>query len=104
MARHALTLKQGASAPLQAGLSISFDSVKESRCPQGVQCVWAGELIYHLSLHGKADEAFTLSDKAPRFASQAGLSIALANNNSPPLPIAGQPPPAYAVMLLINSN
>ena len=50
------TLDQAASACLKDGdLSIRFDSVpSDSRCPVGVQCIWAG----------RADVALTLSQGA----------------------------------------
>lgn len=99
-----VTLAMGNSATLRPGLSISFDRVDDSRCPQGVQCVWAGQLVYRLTLHAKADEPFTLSEREPAFTSPTGVSVHLANTEPPPLPVANQPPPAYAVMLLINSN
>ncbi len=100
----ALTLAMGKSATLRPGLSLSFDRVNDSRCPQGVQCVWAGELVYRLTLHAKVDQPFALGDKTPDFTSVTGLTVHLANDKPPPLPVANQPPPAYAVMLLINSN
>jgi hypothetical protein len=99
-----VTLEIGKSATLRPGLSLSFDGVNDSRCPQNVKCVWAGQLLYHLALHTKVDEPFTLSDKAPAFTSPTGITIHLANEQAPALPVAGQPAPPYAVMLLINSN
>lgn len=99
-----VTLAVGASASLRPGLSISFDGVKDSRCPQNVQCVWAGQLLYLLTLHGRSSEGFTLSDAAPRFMSTSGISVALNIEQPPARPVAGQPAPSYTVMLLINSN
>jgi hypothetical protein len=99
-----VTLAVGASASLRPGLSISFDSVKDSRCPQNVQCIWAGQLLYLLTLHGRTQEAFTLSDKAPGHTSASGVSVVLNTDKPPPRPVAGQPAPSYTVMLLINSN
>ncbi len=99
-----VTLAVGASASLRPGLSISFDGVKDSRCPQNVQCVWAGQLLYLLTLHGRTRESFTLSDTAPRFTSASGISVVLNTDQPPPRPIVGQPAPSYTVMLLINSN
>jgi hypothetical protein len=99
-----VTLAVGASATLRPGLSVSFDSAKDSRCPQNVQCIWAGQLLYLLTLHGRTQEAFTLSDKAPSFTSASGISVALNTDKPPPRPVAGQPAPPYTVMLLINSN
>jgi hypothetical protein len=96
-------LAMGSSAELQPGLSISFDRVEDSRCPQGVQCVWAGQLLYFLSLHGSTVVNFDLSTRAPRF-SAAGLSIRLDDEQQAPPPVSGQPPPPYTVMLLVNSN
>ena len=98
------TLTQGASITLRPGLSISFDRVDDSRCPQNAKCVWAGRLLYLLTLHDKQDEPFTLGTSNQRFTSRSGLTVDLLNRDEPPAPILGQPPPAYTVMLLINSN
>jgi hypothetical protein len=98
-----IKLAMGSSAELQPGLSISFDRVEDSRCPQGVQCVWAGQLLYFLSLHGSTVVNFDLSTKAPSF-STAGLTIRLDDEHQVPPPVSGQPPPPYTVMLLVNSN
>lgn len=37
-------------------LSVTFSSFEESRCPEGVQCVRAGELFATLQLNGKDAE------------------------------------------------
>lgn len=99
-----VTLTVGKTATLRPGLSLSFDRANDSRCPQGVQCVWAGRLLYMLTLHGKQDEPFTLGTTNTRFTSSSGITVELANKEEAPLPVHGQPPPAYTVMLLVNSN
>ncbi len=101
-----VTLGIGGNAALRPGLSISFDGVNDSRCPLKAQCIWAGQLLYLLTLHGRGAEPFTLGDAVPGFTAASGLTVHLANEHPPPLPlpIVGQPPPTYTVMLLINSN
>lgn len=100
------TLVQGQSVTLAPMLSLRFDSVNDSRCPQGVTCVWAGELRYHFTLHGGADEAFVLSERAPRFSSarRKGLSVALEKSPAAPLPGASEAPPNHPVTLRVSTT
>jgi hypothetical protein len=54
-------------------LSVTFDQVSgDSRCPKGVQCVWAGraDAVFTLSVEG-AEEVVTLSSGS---LSQGGMS------------------------------
>ena len=74
-----LELPLGRSAD-NGDISVSFEAVTEdSRCPRGVQCVWAGNAAVRLTLES-ADEAqsFVLSTTLePRRASFAGYAIDL---------------------------
>jgi hypothetical protein len=65
-----LTLERGASAELTPGVRLTFESVDDSRCPPGVQCVWAGRLSYRFSIRrgGDAPESFILSPAQPEAA------------------------------------
>ncbi|WP_136220766.1 hypothetical protein [Massilia sp. Mn16-1_5] len=90
------TLARGASVLVAPGVSVTFDAVEDSRCPPGVQCVWAGRLSYRFSIrHGDAaPEYFTLSP-AQREAAPAALGgrrIVLDADTIPP------PPPQGAVI------
>ena len=39
------------------GLTITFEAVTgDSRCPEGVECVWAGEAHVRLVIEGTADD------------------------------------------------
>lgn len=40
----AVELKVGASAKVDERLTLTLLAIDDSRCPKGVQCVWAGEL------------------------------------------------------------
>ena len=87
------TLARGASALVAPGLTLSFDAVEDSRCPPGVQCVWAGRLSYRFSIRrgGAAPERFTLSP-AQREAAPAALGgrrIVLDADAIPPPPPQG---------------
>jgi hypothetical protein len=61
------TLERGASAEVAPGVTVTFDSVDDSRCPPGVRCVWAGKLSYRFSIRRGADapETFSLSPGVP---------------------------------------
>jgi hypothetical protein len=64
------TLERGASTDVAPGVTLTFESVDDSRCPPGVQCVWAGRLSYRFSIRrgGDAPETFTLSPAQPEAA------------------------------------
>ena len=66
----AVTLARGASAELAPGIILTFDAVDDSRCPPGVQCVWAGRLMYRFSIRraGEPAESITLSPAEPEAA------------------------------------
>ncbi|MEO7252320.1 MAG: hypothetical protein ABIW30_06915, partial [Arenimonas sp.] len=42
----------GASIRFADGLNITLSRVSDSRCPAGVQCIWAGELAAEFALRG----------------------------------------------------
>jgi hypothetical protein len=53
----------------ETGLQVGFHGVLEdSRCPAGVACVWAGQVIVELEVWGpdEASETFTLSSCCPQ--------------------------------------
>jgi hypothetical protein len=54
------------SATLAPGVTLTYDSVSDSRCPPGVKCIWAGRLDYRFTLKsGNTVETFALApDKA----------------------------------------
>lgn len=84
---------------------LRYDGVADSRCPPGVQCVWAGELAYKFTLTGAAgSESFGLTRDKPAFdsASVAGLHIALGDNRLPPVQPANAPAPAPALPVILN--
>ena len=87
------TLERGASAELAPGLTLTFESVDDSRCPPGVQCVWAGRLGYRFSIRrgGEAPESFTLSPAQPEAApgTLAGARILLDTATIPAPPAPG---------------
>jgi hypothetical protein len=87
------TLERGASAELAPGVTLTFDAVDDSRCPPGVQCVWAGRLNYRFSIRrgGDAPESFTLSPAQPEAApgALAGRRILLDTATIPAPPAPG---------------
>jgi hypothetical protein len=50
-------LRPGTSATLQGGLTVAFETVRsDSRCPQDVTCVWAGDAIVAVLLSRSGDD------------------------------------------------
>jgi hypothetical protein len=87
------TLERGASVEVAPGVTVAFEAVDDSRCPPGVQCVWAGKLSYRFSIRRGSDapETFALSPAQPSAAPAAldGRRIVLDESAIPPAPAPG---------------
>jgi hypothetical protein len=91
------------SATLGGGVALRYDSVEDSRCPSGVQCIVAGRLAYHVSLvAGARSESFVLTEAAPDFTSSAlkGVHVVLANPAVPPVRAATAAAPVALPVVL----
>lgn len=100
-----LTLLPQRSVSVGPLTTLHYDGVNDSRCPPGVQCVWAGELAYMFTLTGAAGkESFALSAAKPSFAASAvaGLQVALGENTLPPVQPANAPVPAPAGPVILH--
>ncbi len=101
-----LTLEPERTVAVAPAAMLRYDGVADSRCPPGVQCVWAGELTYKFTLTAAGgNESFGLTSARPGFdaTSVAGLHIALGQNPVPPVQPANSPPaPARPVTLSIT--
>jgi hypothetical protein len=95
-----LTLKAGEERTVQ-GLTVTFVGVKEdSRCPEDVQCVWAGNAAVELRMEGGPDTlAVTLnSGTDPRSIGVQGLRFTF--KSLLPAPKAGAAAPASPELTL----
>ena len=74
----AFTLKTGESRSLQGGLRVTLEAIGDSRCPKGVQCIWAGELSPKLRVELKdASEELTLGTLTKLKADALGYRFSL---------------------------
>jgi hypothetical protein len=74
---------------LAPAISLSYDSVADSRCPKSVQCVVAGKVSHRFTLSSKGgNESFTLGTDNPQFdsANLQGVTIALKRDPAPEAP------------------
>lgn len=104
-AQSSYTLQPGQRIDLGGQASIAYDSFSDSRCPESMKCMWAGELTYRLTLHtGAATEQFSLGPSKPGYVSQAlgGARIALDPAKLPPVPPAGVAPANYPVTVSVT--
>lgn len=79
------------SVDLARGLTLSYDSFSDSRCPANVRCIWAGRLAFRFILQdGSGSEEFTLGPDQPAAAPAAlhGGRIALDPGSVPPARVA----------------
>ncbi len=82
-------LAEHQSVTLAPAISLSYDSVADSRCPKSVQCVVAGKVSHRFTLTSKAGkESFTLGTDNRQFdsANLQGVTIALARDPAPEVP------------------
>ena len=67
-----ITFQQGESKILkESGIKITFKSVsQDSRCPEGVQCIWAGVAVADLELSGTSKKPMLISLATQNFPAQ----------------------------------
>lgn len=100
-------LQPGQHATLANGMSLTYDSFSDSRCPAGTQCVWAGRLTLRFILAGPdGQEEFTLGPDQPQAAPAAlrGARITLDPAAIPPARIGARPAAAFPVTLTISAK
>jgi hypothetical protein len=75
------TVRVGQMARVEGGLKVSFLSVAEdSRCPEGVNCIWAGngKIVLKISRRGRTPGKINLNTMLnPKEASYQGYEVKL---------------------------
>lgn len=100
-------LTQGQTATLGPDVSLTLDSVSDSRCPPAVMCPTAGKLSYNFTLRARGSaESFTLSAEAPTYrpAKLQGVSLALDGGDPPSASREGEPKPAHNVTVQVTNR
>lgn len=102
------TLKVGQTARLtDARLSVRFNGVAEdSRCPKGVQCVWAGRFVASMTLT-RTDDGSTQDLELTLGQPQDVLGYSVTLNAASPSPSKDQPTPSesdYVLTLTIGQS
>lgn len=104
---HEFKLKVGQEASLKGErLKVRFDSVAEdSRCPEGVVCVWAGNARVSLVLEQAGGARSTLelnTNVEPKAAAAEGFEVRLTNLSPYPRADARLDPKQYVVTLVVG--
>lgn len=71
---------------LSRSVSLRYDAVADSRCPQHVVCIWAGTIKYHFTLiTANGIESFVLAPQGDDYASSAlkGVRFGLGDAEPP---------------------
>jgi hypothetical protein len=94
---------------LARGLTLTYDSFSDSRCPANAQCVWAGRLIFRFVVEGPdGREEFSLGPDQPTAAPAAlrGARVALDVGALPPARVsaATRPRDGLPVTLRISTH
>jgi hypothetical protein len=102
-----VSLRAGREASV-AGLKIRFESVADdSRCPQGVTCVWAGNAEVVLKVKAAKGETATIklnTNINPKEASYQGYLIKLARLTPYPKKDEKIEPDHYEVVLVVSKK
>ena len=101
---YTVTLPPAATLAFGAA-TLHYVGAVDSRCPQGVTCIWAGEIRYQLTLAGPAGtEAFDLTRTMPAHDASTvkGLRFALVARDEPPVLPPGAPTARIPVTLTIS--
>lgn len=102
------TMRPGDSVPVGPNSpTLRYERANDSRCPPGVQCIWAGTISYEFTLIGvTAKESFALTPEKPSFTSllDPGLHITLGKFDPPPVPPVGEPKPVYPVTIVVDRD
>lgn len=100
-------LTQGQSATLGQDVTLTLDSVSDSRCPPSVMCTASGKLAYHFTLRARGgSESFTLSTDAPTYrpGKLPGVSMALDGGDPPSAAREGDPKPTFNVTVQVTNR
>jgi uncharacterized cupredoxin-like copper-binding protein len=101
-------LKPEQSLELAPGLTLTYDSFSDSRCPANAKCIWAGRLAFRFIVQGKnGNEEFTLGPDQPVAAPAAlhGARVTLDLASVPPARIAAaRPQDLLPVTLTISAR
>lgn len=87
--------------------ALRYERANDSRCPPGVQCIWAGTIIYEFTLLGAvANEQFALTPDRPRYDAvlDPRLHLMLGKFDPPPAPPEGGPKPVYQVTIMVERD
>jgi hypothetical protein len=89
---------------LAPGVTLTYDSLSDSRCPPDVKCIWAGKLSYQFTLaSGAATEPFSLGPGQSAYTPAAlhGARIVLDEQAIPPARATQAAPVPHAVSLKV---
>lgn len=93
---------------LAPGLTLTYDSFSDSRCPANVRCIWAGRLAFRFIVQSRdGSEEFTLGPDQPTATPAAlhGARVALDLGGVPPARIgAGRPADRMPVTLKVTAH
>jgi len=92
---------------LASGVTLTYDSLSDSRCPPDVKCIWAGKLSYQFTLtSGGASEPFALGPGQSTYAPAAlpGQRIVLDEAAIPPARQSQAAPVDHPVTLKVEKR
>jgi hypothetical protein len=101
-----LRLGQGALVKIE-GVRIGFDSViEDSRCPKGVDCIWAGQgkIRIKLSKTNKKPASIELSTQQPNNISHLGYRVTLVGLSPYPKAAGTINKKAYVATLAVSKQ
>lgn len=112
-ASYTVSVSQGRPATIaQEQLTLSLTDVKDSRCPVGVQCIWAGHAVVTLAVgkKGAPPQPVLIGTEAPENlklpykATQGPYTLSLAKLEPLPTKDGGVPLQRYVATVQVTRN
>ena len=85
------TMTEQQVLPLAERLTVTYEGAQDSRCPEDVRCVWAGQLAYRFTMRvGGVAQGFYLVPGQPGYMSPALRGSRIELDHMTPLPKRGR--------------
>lgn len=97
------TLSTGVPIPVSPTANLVLMRVDDSRCPEGVQCIWAGKIRYQVALEscGKTQQLTLERRQQPVEIAGTAMAVGVAPEDEPPPRGAATAPPVRTVRVVI---
>lgn len=98
------TLSKGVPVPVSPTANITLVRVDDSRCPEGVQCIWAGKISYQLAFESCGrTQRLALDKQQPVAVAGTDMGVSVVPEVEPPARGPSLTSPVRTVRVLIST-